>query len=59
MCWDAYFKSGFHPDGACFGNRKEQERKTFHEVYLGSYALVTRRKKCPSKGHSVVPEATL
>ena len=27
MCWDAYFKSGFHPDGASFGNRKEQQKK--------------------------------
>ena len=57
MRWDAYFRSGFHPDGAFFGSRKEQERNC-HKVHLGRLALAMRRKKCPSKGRAVVPEVT-
>ena len=34
MGWDAYFRSGFHPDGASFGSRKEQERKNCHKVHV-------------------------
>ena len=58
MGWDAYFRSGFHPDGAFFGIGKEQERKNCHKVYLGRVALAMRRKKYPSKSHAVVPEVT-
>jgi len=58
MGWDACFRSGFHPDGAFFGSRKEQERKICHRVQLGRVALATRRKKYPSKGRAVVTEVT-
>ena len=34
MGWDAYFRSGFHPDGAFCGSRKEQERRTSMEYTL-------------------------
>ena len=47
MGWDACFRSGFHPDGAFFGSRKEQERKNCHKVYLGRLALAMRKKKSP------------
>ena len=46
MRWDAYFRSGFHPDGTCFGSRKEQERKTCQKMHIGRLELVMKRKKC-------------
>ena len=58
MGWDAYFRSGFHPDGAFFGSRKEQERKKCHGIHIGRLAPAMRRKKFPSKGRAVVTEVT-
>jgi len=59
MGCDACFRSGFHPDGAFFHSRKEQEiKKNCYKVHLGRLSLATRSENCPSEYTAVLPELT-